>query len=67
MLVIYELFTNENGKEDERNVADCDTLKEIKSVLENKFDTKTSIANLSKIVKRKGIINKKYKVFKINF
>ena len=67
MLVIYEMFVNDNDKLDERNVADCDTLKEVKYLLKNKFDTNTSIANISKIIKNKGVINKKYKIFKINF
>lgn len=67
MIVIYEIFNNDDNKEDERNIGDFDTLKEAKYFLETKFDTKTSIANLSKMIKKKGTINKKYKIFKINF
>lgn len=67
MIVIYEIFTNEFDELDERNIGDFDTLREAKYFLENKFDTKTSIANLSKMIQRKGTINKKYKIFKINF
>ena len=67
MLVIYEKFINDNDMEDERNIGDFDTLKEAQYFLEHKFDTKTSISNLSKTLKRKGTINKKYKIFKYNF
>ena len=67
MLVIYEKFINENDMEDERNIGDFDTLKEAKYFLEEKYGTKTSISNLSKMIKRKGTINKKYKIFKYNF
>lgn len=67
MIVIYEIFKNDNDMEDERNIGDFDSLKEAKYFLETKYDTKTSIANLSKMIKKKGIINKKYKIFKINF
>ena len=67
MIVIYEIFTNDNNKEDERNIGDFNSLKEAKYFLESKFETKTSLANLSKMIKNKGTINKKYKIFKINF
>lgn len=66
MIVIYEIFDND-GKEDERNIGDFNTLKEAQYFLQTKFDTKTSIVNLSKMIKTKGTINKKYKIFKINF
>ena len=67
MIVIYELIKNERNMDDERNIGDFDTLKAAQMFLRDKFDTKTSIANLSKIIKKKGTINKKYKVYKINF
>lgn len=67
MIVIYEIYKSENDLEDERNIGDFKTLKEAKYFLENKFDTKTSIANLSKTIKKKSTLNKKYKIFKINF
>ena len=66
MIVIYEIFINNNNKEDELNIGDFDTLKEAKYFLEIKRDVKTSIVNLSKNIKRKGTIAKKYKIFKIN-
>lgn len=65
MLVVYELIKNERMLDDERNIGNFKTLREVKYFLENKFDTKTSIPNISKIIKNKGTINKKYKVFKI--
>ncbi len=66
MLVVYEKFKNNMNNDDERNIGDFETLKEIKMFLETKFDTKTSISNISKIIKKKGTINKKYKIYKIN-
>ena len=66
MLVVYEKFKNNMNNDDERNIGDFETLKEIKMFLETKFDTKTSISNISKIMKNKGTINKKYKIYKIN-
>ena len=45
MIVIYEIFKNDNDMEDERNIGDFDSLKEAKYFLETKYDTKTSIAN----------------------
>lgn len=65
MIVIYELFKNENYMEDERNIGDFDTLKEAKYFFKTKLDTETSISNLSKTIKEKGIINKKYRIYKI--
>lgn len=67
MIVIYEMFVNDNNKDDERYIGYFDSLKEAKYFLETKYDTKTSIANLSKMIKKKGVINKKYKIFKMNF
>ena len=67
MIVIYEKFINEDGVEDERNIGDFDSLKEAQVFFSTKRDVKTSIANLSKTIKKKGVINKKYKIFKINF
>lgn len=64
ILVVYEIQDN-NGVFDEINIFDCEDLKGVKDFLENKHDTKTSLANLSKIIKRQGTINKKYKVYKI--
>lgn len=66
MIVIYEIFINNNNKEDECNIGDFNTLKETQKFLENKRDIKTSIVNISKSIKRKGTIAKKYKIFKIN-
>ena len=66
MIVIYEIFNND-GKQDERNIGDFNSLKEAQYFLQTKFNTKTTIANLSKNIKNEGIINKKYKIFKINF
>ena len=65
MIVIYEKFINEDNIEDERNLFDCDTLKEMKIFLEKKCNTKTSLANLSKIIRNNGTISKKYKIYKI--
>lgn len=65
MIVIYEKFINEDNIEDERNLFDCDTLKEMKIFLEEKCNTKTSLANLSKIIRNKGTISKRYKIYKI--
>ena len=64
MIVLYELYVND-GKEDEINIGDFNTLKEAQYFLKTKFDVVTSIANLSKNIKNKGIIDKKYKIFKI--
>lgn len=67
MIVIYEKFINEDGVEDEINIGDFDSLKEVQAFFSDKRDVKTSIANISKTIKNQGIINKKYKIFKINF
>ena len=67
MIVVYEKFINENGVEDERNVGDFDSLKEAQVFFSKHRDVRTSIANLSKTIKQRGTINKKYKIFKINF
>lgn len=64
MIVIYEVFDND-GVEDERNIGDFNSLKEAQYFLQTKFDTKTSVQNLSKILKTKGKIKNKYKIFKI--
>lgn len=65
MLVIYELHINNKNQEDEMNLFDCDSLKEAKFFFENKLGVKTSLTNLSKQIKTKGTINKKYKIYKI--
>ena len=65
MLVVYELYMNENNEEDELNLFDCDSLKEAKYFFEFKLGVKTSLANLSKLSKINGTINKKYKIYKI--
>lgn len=65
MLVVYELYINENNEEDELNLFDCDSLKEAKYFFEYKLGVKTSLRNLSKHTKNKGIINKKYRIYKI--
>lgn len=67
MLVIYELYINERNQEDEINLFDCDSLKEAKYFFEFKLGVKTSLKNLSKQTKNNGIINKKYKIYKIKF
>lgn len=67
MIVVYELFKNDRNLDDERNIGNFDTLKETKMFLEDKFDTITSLANLSKSIKKKSIINKKYRIYKMNF
>ena len=64
MLVIYELFTNEDNKQDEVNIGDFDSLKEVKIFLKEKRYTDTSIGNISSAIKNNFIIHKKYKVFK---
>ena len=58
MIVIYEVFDND-GVEDERNIGDFNSLKEAQYFLQTKFDTKTSVQNLSKILKTKGKIKNK--------
>ena len=65
MLVVYELYINENNEEDEINLFDCDSLKDAKYFFEYKLNTKTSIENLSKATKTNRTINKKYKIYKI--
>lgn len=65
MLVVYELYINENNEEDELNLFDCDSLKEAKYFFEYNLGIKTSLKNLSKHTKNKGIINKKYRIYKI--
>ena len=65
MLVIYELILNDRNKEDELNLFDCNSLKEAKYFFEYKLGVKTSLKNLSKHTKSNGIINKKYKIYKI--
>lgn len=65
MLVIYEMYKNDRNIDDEKQIWGCDSLKEAKYFFENKLDTKTSTQNISKIIKNKGLINKKYRVFKI--
>ena len=65
MIGIYELYKNERNIDDELHLWGCDSLKEAKYFFENKLNTKTSLANLSKMIKNKGIINKKYKIYKI--
>ena len=65
MLVIYELHINDNNKEDELNLFDCDSLKEAKCFFEFKLGVKTSLNNLSKHIKTNGVINKRYKIYKI--
>ena len=37
MLVVYELYMNENNEEDELNLFDCDSLKEAKYFFEFKL------------------------------
>lgn len=64
MLVVYELFTNENNKHDEVNIGDFDTLKEVKIFLKEKRNTDTTIGNISYAIKNNFTIHKKYKVFK---
>lgn len=65
MIVIYELHINDNNKEDELNLFDCDSLKEAKHFFEYKLGVKTSLTNLSKQIKKNGTINKRYKIYKI--
>ena len=65
MLVIYELHINNRNQEDELNLFDCDSLKEAKYFFEYKLGVKTSLTNLSKHIKTNGVINKKYKIYKI--
>lgn len=65
MLVIYELHINNMNEEDELNLFDCDSLKEAKYFFEFKLGVKTSLMNLSKQAKTNGLINKKYKIYKI--
>lgn len=65
MLAIYELHINNMNKEDELCLFDCDSLKEAKYFFEFKLGVKTSLTNLSKRIKTNGIINKKYKIYKI--
>lgn len=65
MLVIYELHINNMNEEDELNLFDCDTLKEAKYFFEFNLGVKTSLMNLSKQAKTNGVINKKYKIYKI--
>lgn len=64
MLVIYELHINNMNKEDELCLFDCDSLKEAKYFFE-KLGVKTSLTNLSKRIRTNGVINKKYKIYKI--
>lgn len=65
MLVIYELHINNMNKEDELCLFDCNSLKEAKYYFENKLGIKTSLYNLSKHTKTNGVIDKKYKIYKI--
>lgn len=65
MLVVYELYINDNNEEDELNLFDCDSLKEAKYFFEYNLGIKTSLQNLSKSTKTNRIINKKYRIYKI--
>jgi len=65
MLVVYELHINNRNKEDELCLFDCDSLKEAKYYFEYKLGIKTSLNNISKTIKTKGTICKKYKIYKI--
>ena len=65
MLAIYELHINNMNKEDELCLFDCNSLKEAKYFFELKLGVKTSLTNLSKRIKTNGVINKKYKIYKI--
>ena len=65
MLVVYEIYINENNEEDELNLFDCDSLKEAKYFFENKLGVKTSLNNLSKHTKNNGTIDKRYRIYKI--
>lgn len=65
MLVIYEKVKDEL-LDDEINVFDCDTFKELQEFFEKKRDIKVSISNLWQIVKNKGMVKDKYKIYKIN-
>ena len=65
MLVIYEIHINNRNQQDELNLFDCDSLKEAKFFFENKLGVKTSLTNLSKHIRTNGIINKRYKIYKI--
>ena len=65
MLVIYEIYVNENNEEDELNLFDCDSLKDAKYFFENKLGIKTSLNNLSKHTKTNGAIDKKFRIYKI--
>ena len=56
---------NENNEEDELNLFDCDSLRAAKYFFEFKLGVKTSLKSLSKQAKTNGIINKKYKIYKI--
>jgi hypothetical protein len=53
------------NKEDELCLFDCDSLKEAKYFFEYNLGVKTSLTNLSKRIKTNGVINKKYKIYKI--
>lgn len=65
MIVIYEVYVNENNEEDELNLFDCDSLKEAKYFFENKLGVRTSLNNLSKHTKDSGTIDKRYRIYKI--
>jgi len=65
MIVIYEIHINDRNREDELNLFDCDSLKEAKFFFENKLGVKTSLTNLSKHIRTNGVINKRYKIYKI--
>jgi len=64
-LVIYELHINNMNKEDELNLFDCESLKEAQYFFKTKLNVSTSLTNLSKQIRTKGIICKKYKIYKI--
>lgn len=65
MIVIYEIHINDNDREDELNLFDCDSLKEAKFFFETRLGVKTSLTNLSKHIRTSGVINKRYKIYKI--
>ena len=64
-LVIYEIHINNMNKEDELNLFDCESLKEAQYFFKNKLKVDTSLTNLSKHIRDKGLISKRYKIYKI--
>lgn len=64
-IIVYEMCVNDDGKNDERPIFNCDNINEVIEKFDKLFSIKASKRAIYKQAKNKGVFCKRFKIFRI--